>query len=169
MKPIRAATTVIAGLLLLSAACGGPSSTGPTTSQSTGAKLLAYAQCMRSHGVPDFPDPDSSGQIPQSQVKNLTTSPSVIRAADDRCQSLDPVQPGINAPFSTQQKQDYLRAAACIRSHGVPTFPDPVFAGSQVQFPIPPGIDTNSPRFAQARQACAKLIPAGLPYSGNAG
>jgi hypothetical protein len=169
-----ACLVLLACLVLMAAACGGshPTSTGsgnsPTTGgSSTSTKLLAYAQCMRAHGVPDFPDPDSSGLIPETQVKNLTTSPSVIRAADSHCQYLFPTLPGINAPFSAAQKQDYLRAAACLRSHGIPNFPDPVFSGSQVQFPIPPSVDTNSAQFTQAKQICARMIPAGLPYSGN--
>jgi hypothetical protein len=124
---------------------------------------------MRAHGVPNFPDPDSSGQIPQSQVKNLATSPTMIRAADNHCSNLYPTQPGINAPFSAQQKQDYLRAAVCMREHGIPSFADPVFSGTQVQIPIPPGVDTSSPQFTQARQICSQLIPAGLPYSANSG
>jgi hypothetical protein len=161
-------------LVLLAAACGSghPSPTGssgssPAGGSSTSSQLLAYAQCMRAHGVPDFPDPDSSGLIPQNQVKNLTTSPTVIRAADGHCQYLYPTLPGINAAFSAQQKQSYLQAAACMRSHRIPNFPDPVFSGQQVQFPIPPGVDTRSPQFTQARQVCARMIPAGLPYSGN--
>jgi hypothetical protein len=173
------ATVATAGLVLLASACssGGSSPNGasagggaaPTNPQSTSAKLLAYSQCMRSHGVPDFPDPDRTGLIPSTQVKNLTTSPAVIRRADDHCHTLYPTQPGINAPFSSQQKQDYLSAAACMRQHGVPAFPDPVFSGSQVQLPIPPGVDTTSPQFTQARQLCAKKIPAGLPFSANPG
>jgi hypothetical protein len=157
--------------LLLAAACGGhPSSTGSSASPSTGESspsLLAYAQCMRAHGVQAFPDPDSSGLIPQTKVKHLTTSPTVIRAADGHCQYLYPTLPGINAPFSAAQRQDYLRAAACMRSHRIPSFPDPVFSGTQVQLPIPPGIDTKSVQFIRAQQNCARMIPAGLPYSGN--
>jgi hypothetical protein len=174
-----AALTATAGLVLLAAACDtGPSSPGSagsssaggaTNSRSTSSELLAYARCMRAHGVPDFPDPDSSGLIPQTQVKNLTTSPTVIRAADNHCQSLYPTQPGINAPFSSQQKQDYLKAATCMRAHGIPDFPDPVFSGTEVQLPIPPGVDTNAPQFIHARQICSRMIPAGLPFSANPG
>ena len=69
--------------------------------------------------------------------------------------------------FSTEQKQDYLKAAACMRAHGIPGFPDPVISGTQVQFPIPAGVDPNSAQFTQARQICSRIIPAGLPYSGN--
>jgi hypothetical protein len=52
-----------------------------------------------------------------------------------------------------------------MRSHGISGFPDPVFSGGGVMFPIPTGMDTNAPQFLQARQTCQKLIPAGLPYS----
>ena len=55
-----------------------------------------------------------------------------------------------------------------MRSHGITYFPDPVFSGGGVRFPAPSSnVDTTSPRFTQARQICERLIPAGLPYSGN--
>lgn len=171
MKRQLSISAVTVAAALLATACGSsPSATAPTSTTAAGAEsAVAYSQCMRSHGVPDFPDPDRTGLIPSTQVKNLTTSPAVIRRADDHCHTLYPTQPGINAPFSSQQKHDYLSAAACMRQHGVPAFPDPVFSGSQVQLPIPPGVDTTSPQFTQARQLCAKKIPAGLPFSANPG
>jgi hypothetical protein len=60
---------------------------------------------------------------------------------------------------------DYLKAAACIRSHGFPDFPDPTFANNTVTFHIPPNIDPNSPQAKRAQAICVKLIPPGLPYS----
>jgi hypothetical protein len=60
---------------------------------------------------------------------------------------------------------DYLKAAACIRSHGFPDFPDPTFANNTVTFHIPPNIDPNSPEAKRAQAICVKLIPPGLPYS----
>jgi hypothetical protein len=60
---------------------------------------------------------------------------------------------------------DYLRAAACIRSHEFPDFPDPTFANNTVTFHIPPNIDPNSPQAKRAQAICVKLIPPGLPYS----
>jgi len=181
-RPRRAGVlAVTAGLLLLTAACGGspsssgsPSSTGSGSSSNAGGSAsppsaLAFSRCMRSHGVPDFPDPPPSfnGKFPGSSPQQLGVSESRIRAATGACQNLLPAVQG-QAPLTAQDQQDYLRAAACMRSHGITSFPDPAFSGGSVHFPIPPSsIDTNSTRFIQARQTCEKLIPAGLPYSGS--
>jgi hypothetical protein len=62
---------------------------------------------------------------------------------------------------------DYLNAAKCMRSHGVPNFPDPTFANGTVTFKIPPNIDPNSSQAKTAVAICVKLIPAGLPYSNS--
>jgi hypothetical protein len=170
-----------AGLVLLTAACGGsPSSSGSPSSTGTGSSpnaggsasspsALAFSGCMRSHGVPDFPDPPPSfnGKFPGASPQQLGVSDSRLRAATGACQNLLPVVPG-QAPLTAQDQQDYLRAAACMRSHAITSFPDPVFSGGGVSFPIPSSnIDTSSPQFTQARHICQRLIPAGLPYSGS--
>jgi hypothetical protein len=62
---------------------------------------------------------------------------------------------------------DYLKAAACMRSHGIPDFPDPTFGTNTVTFNIPPNIDPNSSQAKSAEAICAKLIPPGLPYSNH--
>ena len=51
--------------LALLAACGGsPSAAASGTGGSTRVQgQLAYARCMRSHGVPDFAEPDSNGNF----------------------------------------------------------------------------------------------------------
>jgi hypothetical protein len=60
---------------------------------------------------------------------------------------------------------DYLKAASCMRSHGIPDFPDPTFENNTVTFNVPPNIDPNSSQAKTAVAICAKLIPSGLPYS----
>jgi hypothetical protein len=176
----RGVLAVTAGLVLLTAACGGsPSSSsnstsnGSSSSTGTGGSLsayisqeLAFARCMRAHGIPNFPDPDSTGHFSKEQVRQLGLSDSRLRADNSACQNLLPAgQP----PLTAQEQQDYLSAAACMRSHGIANFPDPSFSGGGVHFPIPSAIDTSSPQFNQARQTCQRLIPAGLPDSGSGG
>jgi hypothetical protein len=117
-------------------------------------------------GYRTSPDPiDSSGHFSKTVLQQLGVSGSRLRTVEDACQNLLPAGP---APLTAQDQQDYLRAAACMRSHGVTGFPDPVFSGGSVSFPTPPaGFATSSPRFILARQTCERLIPAGLPYSGS--
>jgi hypothetical protein len=83
--------------------------------------------------------------------------------------------PGTSQNTGTQNTQtpqitpadqgDYLKAAECMRSHGVPGFPDPTFGNNTVTFDVPPNIDPNSSQVTSAVATCAKLIPPGLPYS----
>jgi len=167
-----AAIITVMAAALLTAACGGSSSsTGTASSPHAGGAAsspsgLAFARCVRSHGIPNFPDPiDSSGHFSKTALQQLGVSDSRLRTVEDACQNLLPAGP---APLTAQDQQDYLRAAACMRSHGIAGFPDPVFSGGSVSFPTPPaGFATSSPRFIQARQTCERLIPAGLPYSGS--
>ena len=159
----------------LAAACSGsPSPAGSGGSPSAGGSAhspsaVAYSRCVRAHGVPDFPDPNGSGDIPKQAVVNAAqqVSASRFQAATAACQRLNPRQaPGtLSHPLTAQEQQDYLRAAACMRSHGFPGFPDPAFSAGRVTVNIPASIDTTSRQFSQAAQTCTKLIPAGLPYS----
>ena len=169
-----AVITVMAAAALLAAACSSsPSSTGSGGSPNAGGSAsspsaLAFSRCMRSHGVPNFPDPPPSfnGKFPGSSPQQLGISESRLRAVTGACQNLLPAVQG-PAPLTAQDQQDYLRAATCMRSHGITNFPDPVFSGGTVHFPIPSSIDASSTSFTQARQTCERLIPAGLPYSGS--
>ena len=62
-----------------------------TAGQTTTSQTLAYAHCMRSHGVPAFPDPDSSGEIPKTQVVSARQSnPSRFDSANSTCRHLLP-------------------------------------------------------------------------------
>jgi hypothetical protein len=82
-----------------------------------------------------------------------------------------PYENGHQTPRQTitpADQADYLKAARCMRSHGVPDFPDPMFENNGVKFNIPPNIDPNSSQAKRAEAICVKLIPPGLPY-GNGG
>jgi hypothetical protein len=68
-------------------------------------------------------------------------------------------------PITTADRPDYLKAAACIRSHGFPNFPNPTFPNNTPTFQVPPNIDPNSAQAKRAQKICVKLIPPGLPYS----
>jgi hypothetical protein len=178
-RPLFLASIVAAvAFSVLAAGCGGggsprvasvASSTGTTTVTTPQSGEVAFARCMRSHGVSAFPDPDSRGQIQKSQVTSArSTDPSRFDAAANACGHFLPNGPGGTPPPITRaDRVDYLKAAACMRRHGIPGFPDPTFPNNSVKFNIPSSINQNSPQVVHALPICRKLIPAGLPYSGT--
>jgi hypothetical protein len=112
------------GLTLAASACGGSSGANGSGSSSASDLLdpVAWSACMRSHGVPTFPDPDSSGriQIPSSIDDRLPT----VRAAYRACRNLAPSESSLTGQGDTLQQDRLLAFAKCMRSHGVPNFPD---------------------------------------------
>jgi hypothetical protein len=153
-----------AGLALLTAACGGSSSSGSagggsTTGLSTAyQKAVAYSQCMRAHGVPNFPDPNSKGQFIQT---GPGSGPGVtISQAQPALTACRHLLPSIDQPNPQQQQQlmpQELKFTRCMRSHGIPNFPDPASNGS---FTIKgTGINPKSPGYLSAQRACQSLMP----------
>jgi hypothetical protein len=155
---------------MLVSACGGSSSPGvaavdtttasattdtTSTSNSAGGSAqlsaaLAFARCMRSHGVPDFPDPDpdSQGNFPSL---HLAESTQTTAAANDACKHLR----GTATPKQRQQKLAFsVKVAQCLRAHGYPNFPDPTRLGEPPK--LPPGIDLDSPQFRAAETNCER-------------
>jgi hypothetical protein len=71
---------------------------------------------------------------------------------------------GTASSFGQTDQQFYqvqLDYAACMRSHGEPSFPDPVLTGQSVRFGAGPNIDQDSPRFVSANTTCKRLVPDG--------
>src|SRR5213076_3202742 len=103
----------------------GASSASASTSARTQAtkreKGVKFAECVRAHGVPHFPDPDATDNFNFA----VDVSAATFTAAVNACKSLQP--PGtLSAHRSAKQQSAALRFAACVRAHGVPDFPDPV-------------------------------------------
>jgi hypothetical protein len=172
-----AAVMIVLATALPAAACssGSPSSAGASGSPQAGGSAdsssgLAYSRCVRAHGVPGFPDPGSGGQLSKQAVVTAlrAVSDSRAAAATGACARLNPAGQE-NPVLTAQDQQDYLRAVACMRSHGITGFPDPTFPGGHLDLQIPASIDTTSRQFTRAAQTCTKLIPAGLPHNSGSG
>jgi hypothetical protein len=122
---------------------------------------------MRSHGVADFPDPQVSQHGSEVNVKMAVPAGAVngnpaFKSAQQACRKLLPDGgPGSQAAVSPAEQAKYLKAAACIRSHGVPRFPDPTFSGGGVHIEHQ-GLNESSPVFKAAVHACESLIPGGV-------
>jgi hypothetical protein len=187
---VRTAFAVVlaAALGLLGAACGGGSprnhvaqlgsttaTTQSTSSSSTVAGSakqndpVAFSRCMRTNGVRNFPDPNSSGAIPKVGLQQLGVSSSQFQAAQRACQHLLP-NSGQSSPAQVQQVMNALsRFARCVRSHGVSNWPDPLAESDAGQPGTPgfprsmPGINQSSPLVKSAMGACQHLL-AGIGY-----
>jgi hypothetical protein len=157
----------VAGAALLAAACGGGSSAGSTAAGGSTdyQKAVAYAQCMRSHGVPGFPDPNSHGDFLITPKENLPGG-AVMGAADKACRHLLPNGGQMTAAQQQQALASALKWSACMRTHGLPNFPDPRTEKGGVGLTLGgTGIKPGSPQFQAAQQACQKLLPGG-PFGG---
>ena len=93
------------------------------------------AASQRAHGVPDFPDPHSmSGGVTGVQINGngstLDPTSSVFQAAQTACKKYSPAGAPNGKGLSAKDRQAVLAFAACMRTHGVPDFPDPNFNGN---------------------------------------
>jgi hypothetical protein len=161
--------TLLIGLAVTLAACGGESSNSASTSTTAAGssggssasngstqQALQYAQCMRSHGVTDYADP-VSGQSQSLGQSGLDTNSPTYQAAASACEKYQPTTGNSDPGPSSQASNAQLKFAECMRSHGVTNFPEGNSGGGQ-QSLSEYGIDTNSPTFQKANQACSSLL-----------
>jgi hypothetical protein len=166
-RPLLLVSVVaIAALTLLAAGCGGggsagvanvaSTSTAATTTTTTTNGLLAFSQCMRSNGVPNFPDPQ---RFAGGNVKLTIHQLSPPQAALNACSNLLPTNGGSGSQQTAQQRRtqlaDELSFARCMRSHGVSHFPDPTAQGElSVEMAQAAGVDVRSPQVLRVVYAC---------------
>jgi hypothetical protein len=169
----------LAGAGLLAAGCGGSSTQGvaqvgttttsTTNSSSSGDPQAAYASCMRRNGAPDFPDADSQGRF------NLTPevprpTPGLERAME-ACEELKRAAYALDPQLAEgrrQKLQMLLDYAACMRSHGVPNFPDPTVDGDGdgmgFENLLQSNVNPRAPAYRAAERACHRPgLPAPKP------
>jgi hypothetical protein len=114
---------------------GGGSGAGSSASQQEQA--VKFSECMRENGVPNFPDPDPSGDY----RFGVDVSPGVFAAAVSACKELEP--PGALSSKRTPEEQEAsLRFAQCVRENGVEDFPDPVEGEPLIDTTKIPSTDT---------------------------
>jgi hypothetical protein len=143
---------------LFAAGCGSSKKHG---AGAAGGDTLAiqFAQCMRAHGVPDFPDPGQGSGRASAANPNSPAFATATKVCDKE-------QPDDNAHVATPGSRQLamVKFAKCMRAHGVPNFPDPtlssppsnaaVIDAGGIYFILPPELDFQSPAVRQARTAC---------------
>ncbi len=139
-------------------------SSGGPESPAAAADFLKFAGCMRSHGVPNFPDPGSNGSIDLTPGSGLNPASPAFKSAQGQCKKLLPgggPKAASAPPPSASEVRAALKWAQCVREHGVPNFPDPSGNSNQpglfvrgVVFPVGPDFNPQSPAFKQAQASC---------------
>lgn len=179
--------TAAVALLLLASACGGSPTTHPSAT-STGS-YVAYSACMRSHGIPNFPDPDPQhpeAVVGKESAQQLGVSRSVYDTAQTGCAQLIPLPSGDTpeqqqetqcaesgdcSPALVQRWMTGLRTLAqCLRTHGEPNWPDPVIKSFGDHPPSPhfpyeqAGIDHHAQHVLDEVDQCIRITGfEGLP------
>ncbi len=129
---------LLLGLALLAAGCGGGSaapsvaSLGTTTSAAAGGgsvvpaggSFVKFATCLSAHGLAASPGPGGHGiEI----AAKIDPNAPLFQAAQRACEKFMPGGPP--RPWSpanqAEREQRLLALAKCMRTHGVPSFPDP--------------------------------------------
>jgi hypothetical protein len=160
-----AALALIAMVVPISA-CG---SSAPAGSAGAGAgdptatahaTAVKFAECIRSNGVSEFPDPDASGQfaygIP-SYSSPLDPSSAAWQHAIGACKTLEPPR-FMPTQFTRKQLSARLKFAQCVRADGVPDFPDPTATGPLVDV----SNGSSIPGLHATIQKCIRLNPAAV-------
>jgi len=152
---------------------------GPSTGSGRGAprsgfaiqtgnpqKALKLSECMRANGVPNFPDPNGQGVI---QGSGIDPNSAQFQKAQQTCAKDLGGGAGTRSPAQIAKAEAAALAfSKCMRSHGVPDFPDPQFSsGGGISIRITAhagaggnnGLDPSSPIFQKAQQTCSSLLP----------
>lgn len=163
-RPGRPKTCLLAAALaavsLLAAACGGSSGPAASTAHETAyQRELAYAACMRAHGLPSFPDPQSNGTFNSTRQNASDFHGPQFLAANKSCAHLE--GPGMTLAQQQRFTSQALKFAACMRAHGITNFQASVSQGSGQVGVGAQGANPNSPQFLSAQRACRHLMPGG--------
>ncbi|MEU0564939.1 hypothetical protein ABZ297_06030 [Nonomuraea sp. NPDC005983] len=173
-----AMAVAMAALSLAGAACGSGQEPGRTVASMApqagsasaapqgGSKAdpVAFAQCVRENGVPNFKDPEPG----VGMGEGIDLNSPAFKKAVEACKEFMPAPPPQTNPNETWSTADKLKYATCMRDNGVPSFPDPDAGGG---FKL--NDDPNTPQFRKAEEACKQYQPQSIrnmtPNKGGGG
>jgi hypothetical protein len=145
------------------AGCGGSTAKTTTSSPTPAGQALAFAKCVRGHGVPNFPDPGTGATAPENTIGGVAI-PSTIniqspafRAAWTACQPVlsSRVSGQGKPPITASLKASLIAHAQCMRTRGVPSYPDPTFPASGGIAFTDAGTNPEAPVYKHAAAVCA--------------
>lgn len=120
-----------------------------------------FAACVRSHGVPNFPDPNAQGVIQFGSAGGIDPGSPKVQSALQACRKVLPNGGQPSQQQIAKMQKAALAFSACMRRHGLPDFPDPTFTGGGASLRLRAGgdLDPRSPLFQNAQKACQGDLP----------
>lgn len=159
---VSCSLTVVACATAL-VACGSSHNASGTTDLRAQSQAIAFANCMRAHGVPNFPDPGGGGGGVNLTGTGINPRSPAFTGARQACAKLTPGAAG-GVQATESQFIAALAFAKCMRAHGLPDFPDPthsdsppgpiLIVGSGLFFRVSQSFDPNAPQVKRALAAC---------------
>jgi hypothetical protein len=151
-------------------ACGGATASGyhnPKYPYGAPNVPASMSKCLRANGVSGFPDPRAGpngggvgwpgglgiGADGSILVFGQVFKGPVVVHAETTCKGYMPPS-GPPPALSESQREAAIAHAECMRTHGIPNFPDPNFNGGGLQLNLPPGLNPNSPAIERAAKVC---------------
>ncbi|NGN66779.1 hypothetical protein G5C51_23100 [Streptomyces sp. A7024] len=126
-------------------------------------KNVAFAECLRKNGVPDYPDPDKAGTLRLEPGSKVNIDGAAYKNAERVCMKDAPPagqrQGAPPAGAGEPRRPDPAKYVECMRKNGMPKFPKPDNRGMFT------GVDLDSPEYKTAQKACEKLLPGPPPPS----
>jgi hypothetical protein len=163
---LAAVAPLAAGLAL--AACGSGSA-DPNAAGTAADNALKFSQCMREHGVTNFPNPEVKGNSVKLMLKaggpGGSINPQTLEAAQNACKHFQAAnEPHLSPQERIAREEQVLKFARCMREHGVDLHASTAGTGGngvRIRLPGGPGSGPNpeSPSFQAAQKACAGLLP----------
>jgi len=140
---------------------GSGSQTGGTEQVMTVMRQLAH--CIRGHGMPGWPDPVINPLTGTPDwPRNAPRVPASIQQACQPVANRLPPDVQQSQPPTATGMQALLRFARCMRSHGIPGWPDPNALG---EFPLTTQMSIQfKVADRPAANACIRYVPGGTQY-----
>jgi hypothetical protein len=158
-RPMRRHWLPVAALLavtvLVLAGCGGSPSSAGTGGSTDSSSAVAFSACMRSHGLAEFPDPDSHGNLPKVTPQQLGVGESRFQSVENVCAHL--LQPSTVGARNTLNGM--VAFARCMRSHAIRNWPDPTFdSNGQPVFDLRGQVNPNARPASGTADECSHLL-----------
>lgn len=153
----------------------------PSASLDPEAAALAFAECMREHGI-DMPDPEVNGEGGVGiAVGGEPGNEEEMQAAMEACEHFLEDAAGERRELDPEMLDRMVDFAACMREHGI-DMPDPQVDGGRVTIRGNSssdddgegpqtrgdffGADPESPEFQEAEEACRPVLGEFAPEGG---